>query len=55
MKTNNEVETDREDEEEKMPPFKDANDVYIEYPNEGEALVVRKSLSMHIKVDDLES
>jgi hypothetical protein len=45
MKSNNEVETDGEDEEEKMPPLKDANDVCVDYPFEGEALVVRSVLS----------
>jgi hypothetical protein len=54
MKANNEVETDREDKEKKMSPLEDANDVCIEYPIEGEALVVRSALNMHIKVDDLE-
>jgi hypothetical protein len=54
MKTNNEVETDGEDEEEKMPSLNDANDVCVEYPVEEEALVVRRALYMHVKVDDLE-
>jgi hypothetical protein len=53
MKANNKVETDGEDEE-KMPPLEDFNDVYIEYPIKGEALMVRRALSMHVKVDDLE-
>jgi hypothetical protein len=30
MKANSEVETDEEDEEEKIPPLKDADDVCIE-------------------------
>jgi hypothetical protein len=54
MKANNEVETNEEDEEEKMPPLKDADDVYVKYPVEGETLVVRRALDMHVKLDDLE-
>jgi hypothetical protein len=52
MKANNKVETNGEDEEEKMPPLEDANDVCVEYPVEGEALVVRRELNMYVKVDD---
>jgi hypothetical protein len=44
-KANNKVETDGEDEEEKMPPLKDVDDVYVEYSVEGETLVVRSVLS----------
>ena len=32
----------------------DTNNVCVEYPVEGEALVVRRALDMHVKVDDLE-
>jgi len=53
MKANNEVETNGGDEE-KMPPFKDADDVCVEYPVEGETLVVRRALNIHAKVDDSE-
>ena len=54
MKSNNKVETDREDGEEKMQPLEGADDVCVKYLVEGEALVVRRALDMHIKVDDLE-
>jgi hypothetical protein len=54
MKANNKVETNEEDEEEKMPPLKDADDVYVKYPAEGETLVVRRALDMHVRLDDLE-
>jgi hypothetical protein len=54
MKANNEVEIDGEDEEEKMSPLKDVDDVYVEYLVEGEVFVVRIALNMHVKVDDLE-
>jgi hypothetical protein len=52
MKDNKEIETDREDEKEKMPPLKDTNDVCVEYPVKGKALVVRRKLNMHVKVND---
>jgi hypothetical protein len=32
--------------------LEDANDVCVEYPVEGEALVVRRELNMYVKVDD---
>ena len=54
MKTNNEAETNGEDEKEKMLSLEDANNAYIEYPVEEEALMVRRALSIHIKMDDLE-
>jgi len=53
MKANNEVETNGRDEE-KMSPLKDADDVCVEYPVKGKALVVRRALNIHAKVDDLE-
>ena len=53
MKANNKVETNRKDKEEKMPPLKNVND-YVEYLVERETLVVRRSLNMHVKVDDSE-
>jgi hypothetical protein len=34
--------------------LKDADDVYVKYPAEGETLVVRRALDMHVKLDDLE-
>jgi hypothetical protein len=55
MKANNEVETNEKDEEEKMSPLKDDDDVYVKYLAEGETLVVRRALDMQIKLDDLES
>jgi hypothetical protein len=55
IKANNEVETGGEDEEEKMPPLEDVDDVCLEYLVKGEALVVRRAINMHVKVDDLES
>jgi hypothetical protein len=54
LKANNEVETGGEDEEEKMPPLEDVDDVCLEYLVKGEALVVRRAINMHVKVDDLE-
>jgi hypothetical protein len=54
MKSNNEVETDGKDGEEKMPPLEDADDICVEYLVEGEALMVRRALNMHVKVDDFE-
>ena len=39
-----EIMTDSE-EEESMPPFDDTNDVDLEFPMEGEALVTRRVLS----------
>jgi hypothetical protein len=53
IKVNNEVETSGDDEEEKMPPLEDVDDVCLEYLVEGEALVVRRAINMHVKVDDL--
>jgi hypothetical protein len=55
IKANNEVETGGEDEEEKMPPLEDVDDVCLGYLVKGEALVVRRAINMHVKVDDLES
>jgi len=52
MKVNNGVKTDGEDEDEKMPPLEVADDVCVEYPVEGEALMVRRVMNMHVKVDD---
>jgi hypothetical protein len=46
MKANNEVKTDEEDEEEKMPSLEDADGVCVEYPVKGEEFVVRKALNM---------
>ena len=43
MKTNNEAETNGEDEKEKMLSLEDANNAYIEYPVEEEALMVRST------------
>ena len=54
MKSNNEVETNREDEEKKIPLLEDVDNVYVECHVKGEALVVRRTLNMHIKVDDSE-
>ena len=54
MKANNEVVTNREDENEMIPPLEDADDVCLEYLVEGEALVVRRALNMHVNVDYLE-
>jgi len=54
MKANNKVKINREDKEEKMPPLKNVNDVYVEYLVEKETLVVRRALNMHVKVDDSE-
>jgi hypothetical protein len=54
MKANNEVETDGDDEKEKMPQLKDVNGVCVKYPVEGETLMVRRAMNMHVKVDDSE-
>jgi hypothetical protein len=51
MKANNEVEIDEEDEDEKMPPLKDVNDVCVENMFEADALVIRKALNMHVNMD----
>jgi hypothetical protein len=52
MKAKNEVKTDGEDEGEKMPSLEDVDDVYVEYSIEGETLMVRRVLDMHVKMDD---
>jgi|EndMetStandDraft_2_1072991.scaffolds.fasta_scaffold5807757_1 hypothetical protein len=54
IKANNEVETDEEDTEEKMPILKDVDDVCVDYLIEGMTLMVKRVLNMHVKVDDLE-
>jgi hypothetical protein len=53
IKDNNEFETNGEDEKEKRTPLEDADDVCVENSVKGEALMVRKALNMHVKVDDL--
>jgi hypothetical protein len=53
MKANNEVDTDGKDEDRKMPPLKDVNDVYVEYLVEEETLTMRISLNIHVNVDNL--
>jgi hypothetical protein len=52
MKANNKVETDGEDQKKKILSLED--DVCVEYSVEGEALVVRRTLNMHVKVNDSE-
>jgi len=52
MKAKNKVKTNWKDEEEKMSPLEDADDVRVEYLVDGEALVVRRALNMHVNVDD---
>jgi len=52
MKANNKVETDGEDQKKKMLSLED--DVCVEYLVEGEALVVKRTLNMHVKVNDSE-
>jgi hypothetical protein len=51
MKANNEVETDEEDEDEKMPPLEDVNDVCVENMIEADALVIKRALNMHVNID----
>ena len=51
MKANNEVETDEEDEDEKMPPLEDVNDVCVENMIEADALLIRRALNMHVNMD----
>jgi hypothetical protein len=53
MKVNNEVDTDGNDENRKMPPLKDVDDVCVEYLVEEETLVMRISLNIHVNVDNL--
>jgi len=52
MKANNEVETDGEEEKEKMLSLEDINDVCVGNLIEGKTLVVRRALNMHVKMDD---
>jgi len=52
IKANNEFETDMDYEEEKIPPLKDNDDVYVEYPVEEKTLMVRRALNMHVNVVD---
>jgi len=54
MKYNNEVETDIKDEEKKMSPLEDVDDICVEFLVEGETLVMRRALDVHVKVDDSE-
>ena len=54
MKTNNKVEINEKDEGEKMSQLKDVDDVCVEHPVEGEALMVRRALNTHVKLDDSE-
>jgi hypothetical protein len=42
IKANNEVETNGEDEEEKMPILEDTDDVYVDYLIEGKTLMVKE-------------
>ena len=49
MKDNNE-----EDEEENMSPLEDVDDDCVEYSVEGETLMVRRALKIHVDVDDSE-
>ena len=46
--------TDSEGEEEPMLPLDDTSDVDLEFPMEGEALVIRCALSTQVKEDDIE-
>jgi hypothetical protein len=46
IKVNNKVKIDREGELEKMLPLNDADEVYVEYPVKGEALMVKKALNV---------
>ena len=50
MKANNEVEIDEEDEDEKMPPLEDVNDVCVKNMIEVDALVIRRALNMHFNM-----
>ncbi|KAG5235570.1 Integrase [Salix suchowensis] len=52
---NREVESESDkSESEEMPPLVDCSDEEIAYPVEGEALVIRLSLNMQIKEDDVD-
>jgi hypothetical protein len=37
-----------------MSPLKDIDDVCLEYLVEGETLIVRREMNMHVKVNDSE-
>ena len=54
IKANNKVETNGKDKKEKMSPLKDADDVCVEYLVEGEELMVKRELNMHVNMDDSE-
>jgi hypothetical protein len=54
MKANNQVEIDGEDEEEKMSPLENTDNICVEYLVERGELVVRRALNIHVKVDDLD-
>ena len=54
MKANDVVEIDGEDEEEKMSPLENTDNIYVEYLVERGELVVRRALNIHVKVDDLD-
>ena len=49
-----EVETKNEGDDDQMPSPKGAYDDNVEYPMEGESLVVRRALSAQVKEDDME-
>ena len=52
MKANNKVETNRKIEEENKTSIEDVDDVCVKYPIEEEELVVRRTLNMHINMND---
>ena len=54
LRDNREVETKSDNDGDQMPPLEDASDDGIEYPVEGEYLVIRRALSVQMKEDELE-
>ena len=49
-----EVETESEENDDQMPSLEDVCDNNVEYPVEGESLVVMRALSAQVKDDDME-
>ncbi|RVW89224.1 hypothetical protein CK203_032601 [Vitis vinifera] len=49
-----EMETESEENDDQMPSLEDVCDNNVEYPVEGESLVVRRALSAQVKDDDME-
>jgi hypothetical protein len=50
----NEIEIESDNTNDKMPPLEDASDENVMYPIKEESLVIRRTLNVQIKKDDLE-